>query len=226
MARTPTYLAHTRFECSGTIGPFGSAFEIFSFSIKTGQVDGAGEIGLNYYSDVMDDLAAFFGDPNSHISGAAVLTKIKAALITPNGTWSSGKARLERDFAVRGSTASAPSGAMTHAPQVALGVTLRTAFNNARQRGRFFIPTPNVPVNVTDGLIAAGDATAVANSVANLIHNINEMPGFDSNNTGVIVASTFGLNTPVNGVSCGRVLDTIRSRRSAPLESYVTVPIP
>lgn len=218
--RTPTYARHVRFQVSGVFGPVGSAWEIFSYGISVAG-PGATEIGENVLLDGCQDLVAFHQRPESHISETARITSIKAAAIMPDGKWLGGVAQVELTGSFPGGGLN--PGGLANAPQVACCVTLRTAINNARSRGRMFLPLPNVSSGLTDGLMSAGDAATIAGSARTLVQDLNNLPGFDGTGEGdgVVVASTFGTNTPVTGISVGRVLDTIRSRRNDLREAYV-----
>jgi hypothetical protein len=220
MARTPTYSPHIRFQCAGQFGPVGGAWEIFSYGLSVGGA-GAVSAGADVLEDACQDLIDFHVRQATGISSTARLTSIKAAYVQADGTWQGAEAAYEV-------TGSWPGGAvnngseMPHAPQVALAVTLRTASNTPRTRGRFFLPAPAWGSLSADGLVAEVQAGSTAGSVVQLIQALNNQPGFDQGDDRVIVASTFGANTPVTSVSVGRVLDTIRSRRNALREAYVS----
>jgi hypothetical protein len=224
MARTPTYSPHLRVQCAGVFGPAGSAWEIFSYGFSIGQASGQGPaVGGTVLADLCDDVQEFHAGAGAHIANAARLTSIKVALVNPDGSWNGAQAAYERSCDVPGGI---NVGASCPAPQSALAVTLRSNVNTPRTRGRFFLPMVALNPSVTDGLIAEQAATEVASAVESLITNVNNQPGFDQNGDQVIVASTFGTNSVVTSVSVGRVIDTIRSRRNALQESYVSRPIP
>jgi hypothetical protein len=61
--------------------------------------------------------------------------------------------------------------------------------------------------------------------VALLLQNMNERPGLNADPDRVCVMSSFGGSNEVKTVSVGRVLDTLRSRRNAILESYVNATV-
>jgi hypothetical protein len=105
------------------------------------------------------------------------------------------------------------------APQIALAVSLLTAARRGRAHaGRYYLPVPGAQVQA-DGRIAAGNAEQFADSSAEFINDLN-------NNVGpgwaIGVASKIGAGTfrPVTTVRVGRVLDTIRSRRTSLDEMY------
>lgn len=115
--------------------------------------------------------------------------------------------------------------AETHYPnQIAIVVSLHTAFVRGRgSRGRLFLPIPGAAINDSNGVLDASDRVPVANGVRDLIEALNLVtpPGF------VTVFSKLGSGAHglVTGVDCGRVLDTMRSRRTSLVEDRQLVPI-
>jgi hypothetical protein len=73
-----------------------------------------------------------------------------------------------------------------------------------------------VAVDTSTGLITDAQRDAVATSMQSFINALNQIP----NVGGVVIASNTGVATAVSGVRVGRVLDTIRSRRTSVPESY------
>jgi hypothetical protein len=209
---------------SGQFGAAGAAWEQFAYGFSVGGQDGTA-IGSTVLSDIADDVAAFHATQGAHIGFLARLTKIKIALVSADGTWVTGKAVYERTLDVPGGGGGSAQAGPQHAPQVALAVTFRTSVNKARNRGRFYLPLPTTPVG-PDGLISESNAAQVAQTVAELVQSVDNQPGFDQNTDGVVVASTFGPLSKVTSISCGRVLDTIRSRRTDIPERYMSVPVP
>lgn len=114
------------------------------------------------------------------------------------------------------------------APQLATVVTLRTAFERGRAcRGRMYLPpTAGFIEPASDGRATAASALSKANSVATLINNINAQyattgGGGDFHGRVVIVSDVgTGAWHEVTGVAAGRVIDTMRSRRSSLDEDY------
>jgi hypothetical protein len=114
------------------------------------------------------------------------------------------------------------------APQVALAVSLRTAVARGRANsGRFYVPLPAEAPAVGDGRIVPATAINFADKAAALINSLNA-----SMNSEWVVAVNSKVGTgaqhKVTHVEVGRVLDTIRSRRSSLDENYQsnTVVIP
>jgi hypothetical protein len=224
MARTPTYRPHLRIQVAGDLGPSGNSWEIFSYGVSIGSPNGVTPGGTTELSDLVDDMLNFHGDTNSGICALARVTSVKVARVLPDGKWEGGKAAYERKGLDR------PGGGpnsqyLIHAPQVAHCVTLRSAVNTPRTRGRFFLPLPKWSIQQADALISTADAQTVATAVATLVSNLNNKPGIGSEGYGVCVASTFGTNSMVTNISAGRALDTIRTRRNNLQEAYVSAPV-
>lgn len=104
------------------------------------------------------------------------------------------------------------SGASNQAPQVSLVATLETGVTRGlAHRGRMFLPAP-LGIPGADGRLPAGSASAVATSLADLFTTLNGLPEFG---TAVVMSDVReGAVRPITGVSVGRVMDTMRSRRA------------
>jgi hypothetical protein len=174
-------------------------------------------LGGPFVEDMIDDMAAdlvaFHGRLATGIHPRAVLGEVKLARIGPDGLYTSDPAiRLVEQAGGR-------DGAL-YPPQVALAVTLETGVRGPSRRGRIFLPTPSFEV-AGSYRINALQAVGVAESVATLIRDLNNAAGVDPlNYPAVTIASRKGFNTNVTEVRCGRVLDTIRSRRASLPELY------
>lgn len=222
--RTPTYRPHLLIQASGLIGPDGSAYERFSFGIRVG-APGSGPIAISVSDgdlpDYANDVKAFFGRAKTMISPSAVLTGIKVAEITADGSWAGAAPRYKEACHV-------PGGGSTgqfHPPQIALAVTLRTPQAGPRGRGRFYLPCPAMAVNQVSGLALPADAQTVRDSVVQFVKDLNDKPGVDGDDQVVIVASTFGATNRVVRADVGMAFDTIRSRRNELVEAYVPGPL-
>lgn len=163
---------------------------------------------------VIDAVTAFHG--SGSIANSARLTTLKLNLIGPDGRYVDDGDTVLHDFAPPG----LPGGGQPrHAPQVALAVSLQTARTRGRAHaGRFYVPSPTYPIDST-GRISAADAEVMVGNASTLIESLNAaLPEFI-----VGVASDVGTGRfqAVTNVRVGRVLDTIRSRRSSLPEEYV-----
>jgi hypothetical protein len=131
-----------------------------------------------------------------------------------------------------------PSSGGNAAPQLACVATLRTAAERGRaNRGRMFLPpVTGYDAGSSDGRASAANALRVANGVSTLINSIRAayvtQYGPGGQQAGVSVVSNIGVGTSryVTHVEVGRVIDTMRSRRSSLPEdrqtSGVTITLP
>lgn len=98
-------------------------------------------------------------------------------------------------------------------PQIALAVGLRTAATRGlAARGRIYIPAPQIGIETSTGRMPTSGPTFFAGKVKDLINSLNAVePG-----RRVVVCSNVGAGEEreVTAVECGRVLDTMRSRRT------------
>lgn len=120
-----------------------------------------------------------------------------------------------------------------HPPQIALALTLETGITRGlANRGRVFMPNPVGVIGGTTGTLTTGVATNHATSLASLFTTLNGLTGFGTvsvysrGKAGPVLAGSKspsfpnpGVARPVTGVSCGLVLDTIRSRRAQLVEA-------
>lgn len=110
-------------------------------------------------------------------------------------------------------------------PQLSLCVSLMTAASRGRaSKGRYYPPTALAPgdLDTTNGVISTVAASYCATSNAQLIADLNAI-----GTAKVIVFSHIGqVGREVTGIRVGRVMDTIRSRRSALAEQYEVAPLP
>lgn len=123
---------------------------------------------------------------------------------------------VRHDFPTQLSSAST----CTHPNQVAMVATLETGQTRGlAHRGRIYLPLPPMPVG-TDGKISEANATGAAATVKGLLDTINAAPGSGR----VLIGSKVGVGAfrNVTGVSVGRVLDTMRSRRTSLTEGRMT----
>lgn len=123
---------------------------------------------------------------------------------------------------------SGAGGQATFPPQVALVVTLETGFSRGlAHRGRIYLPSPTGVLSQVTGALESTWSQLAATWAAGLIDLINGHPGF-----GTVMVASSGSTKPgapdtgaerlVTGVSCGSVLDTMRSRRSSMREARAT----
>lgn len=230
------YVPHLRMSLLGRLGGV-NGLEQFSCSISLGKrtaIDspllwvGGLEPNDDVWEDLADDAAAWFGREGTQISDEAVLTSVKFAAIGADGLYTHAPVEKARQVAGFYSAGRVPN-------QVARAVTLHTAGDLGRIKGRFYSPLPGMPVGV-DGRFAADTIAAAQASDETFIEALNNQPGFDVLDIHVVVASqgrrnkngTVRLgpgNHKVTGLSVGRVPDTIRRRRNKLQEARSVVAI-
>lgn len=169
---------------------------------------------------IVDAVTTFHTNSAMSISQHAVLDLIKLNLIGTDGRYvNQGETVLEElDPPVPG-----PSGTQIP-PQISLAITLGTGRSRGRAHaGRFYPPATGLAVQANGGISPTAQANA-AGAAADLISSINAV----SSEWVVGVTSDLGTGAQyaVTEVRVGKVLDTIRSRRSSIPEDYFTLPIP
>lgn len=216
---------HIRCTALGTL-PGG---EIFSFGVSLGrpgdsdEFEGVISAFLDPNAAVYDDIASDFADYwlALQISGRAKLLSVKMAPIGTDGRYSGPSQERLINGAGGGYTGVS---AVHHPNQVSLAVTLHSASDLGRVKGRFYLPMPGAVV-AADGKISEADRDAYETASATFVTNLNNQPGLDVLDLKVVVASQGRRNSDgsirvpvrnhiVNQVSVGRVLDTQRRRRN------------
>lgn len=116
------------------------------------------------------------------------------------------------------------SSSVTAFPQLTVVATLLTALERGRaSKGRMYLPpTQAGALAQSDGRLSDSYALAQANSVKTLINTLNGIYTLIGK-VGVASDAGSGRFEHVTGVKCGRVIDTMRSRRSSFDEDYQTV---
>jgi len=111
-------------------------------------------------------------------------------------------------------------------PQASIVASLYTDLVGRRYRGRIYWPADGITLTndwkVPDTSPAIQDN--YLNSTVAMIDTLNTlMSGFSPASAGVcIIASSYGVNTPVTSVKVGNVVDTQRRRRAQLVEEYMT----
>jgi hypothetical protein len=206
------YVPHIRVTMSGTLG---SAVDGEAFACGF-QIGGEGTDAVVAFPvpQQMEDVSAacqlWFSRATSSIWNTAKLTQVKFAIIGANGLYA-GDPYISTFLQVSGASSS-----NTHPFQVSRVITLDTARNGPTGRGRFYSPAPTGSVE-SDGSQQAAVALEAAGSAKTLISDVNiALTGAAR----VVVASSAGYNSSVTSVRVGRVLDTVRSRRTSLREGY------
>jgi len=188
--------------------------EQWSMSLRS-TVGGGIEDNVPVHQGVLETLRpilqAWITDNGSSIGSQARLGWAKYNRIMPTGLYKHGStARVDYLPPV------GPTQVTQHAPQVSLVATLETGQSRGlAHRGRIFLPAPRASVGA-DGRISAGDANSYATSIAGLISALNAIETYGL--TVVMSNVREGSTRPVTGVSVGRTLDTMRSRRTSLIE--------
>lgn len=153
------------------------------------------------------------------MTGHSVFEWVKVARVGADGLY--GDAESVVGVNALAGSAGTGTGALM-APQVSLAVTLRGSNPRAAAgNGRFYLPAPAVTPQ-SDGRITTGAAQTIADAAAAFINDLNAaLPG----DVVIIGPQTEKGRAPayqrVDSVRVGRVLDTVRSRRSSFPEEYV-----
>lgn len=221
---------HLRVIVSGRLGPDVGGTEEFVWSYACDPTAGA-----FITKPELESVAAQLWLPTvvfmaSSCTEHARIDNIRIAAIGETG-------RVDRDVSgafVQGDSPNAPErfGSQRVYPfQVALVVSLKTTFDGAQGRGRFYLPAPKWRVNV-DGRISAADAQTTADAAATYFNTIRST-SFGGGRLNPSVASggsvTKGIAPAlrhITSVEVGTVLDTMRSRRAQLEEARTSALVP
>ncbi len=210
------YDQHLRLTGSGRlVSNTGVTLERFSVRLNLSDPPaGSNSFDAGRHADYEADFRAFWARPASGIASVAMLDEVKLAEIGADGKY--------RSEPIISAPTSTPGGAggMRYPLQVAFVVSLNTDRRGASGKGRVFLPCPGLALYPSDGRTSAGEAQDVATSFAQFIDALNDVPGLDASAPKVTIASGKGYNSDVTSVRCGRVFDTVRSRRTSQVESY------
>lgn len=200
---------HTRVRCTGTIGASSSPYEIFDYGFAIGSTSGD-PIELAEQDSISGAVDVFHKSGGMKISNRCRLRDVKFQHIGADGSQDEPTVHYPYNSPGDATAGQRPS-------QVALAVSFRGPAAVHPVRGRFYVPTTEHTLDVDTGLIALVDAQAAADAARTLVDAVNTIMGA----LGFFAVVSKGDAVPVEEVRVGRVLDTIRSRRNAPLEGYV-----
>lgn len=141
--------------------------------------------------------------------------------VTGRALTNEGVTRFQSEIGDHGSVPG-DSGTSPGGDQLALCVSLHTSLSGRHGRGRIYLPLLSGGNDPLTGKLPAILITAVAQGATNLIDDINTSTISGTANPAVAIQSrTSGLPpAPVNKVTVGDVLDTIRGRRKKLKENY------
>lgn len=183
--------------------------ETFSWSISLSPEDSSADAPAAVPAGVISAITAFHTSNLVALGSGARLTMVKLNEIGRDGRYVSQGDTVWHEFA----TPVAGIGTTNHPAQCSLAVTLRTdAARGRASSGRFYIPYIGATLQA-DGRLAVAAATDVANAATTMLEALETaLPGW-----AVSVMSNIGEGTRrrVSHVEVGRVVDTIRSRRTS-----------
>nr|CRY96015.1 hypothetical protein [uncultured prokaryote] len=194
--------------------------ETFAMNITLAPV-----IPPNISGDVPDDVPGGVIDAvnrywaSAKVGGNCEVTTLKLNLISVDGRYVNDDT-VQYDY----STPLEGSGTAKYPNQVALKITTRTAKKRGRAHaGGWFLPSPSYVLSATLDLISAADALSAATAAQEFVEDLNAaLPGWQ---VAVVSKVGTGATQPVTYLSVGRVLDTMRSRRTSVDEQYVDSPL-
>lgn len=219
--RGPQPPAHLRITFSGVLGSTAAPVEIFAFGLAAAHGANA-SIGSNEALVQARLTAAAIAGRwtllSPGIASSARLRRVRVASVnsagyvdrTPQGAYIQGDHLLDAPGAVS---------AVTPPFQIALAMTLETQRAGANGRGRFFLPVPHTDVETNTGLMPVTSRDAHVTRARDFLNAVNA--DLAAGGWGRLVVASSGsvkkgiapVLTPVTRVTCGRVLDTMRSRR-------------
>lgn len=212
--------AHTKVTFTGIFGTVANPQEQWSFSINYGPLvfatQGARESAADQASQIWTSQIG-----PMHPS-AVRLQRVRVAQIDAGGLVDkdNGGAYNQGDY---NTDLAGTGGSAVYPLQTSLCVSLVTDRAGASGKGRFFLPMPTYQINGTDFRLSAADVATAGGRAVALLQNVGVvLSGTATGPAGPpVVVSSKGFTTPVNAVRVGRVLDTMRSRRSDQAEGYV-----
>lgn len=202
---------HLRLVVSGDL-PGGEAFSwSLNFHGNFSTPDAPEEVP----QELIDALTTFHTDQRLPMSSSAVMTTIKLNEIGPDGRYVNRSETVLHEFET--GIPGYASGGLPN--QCALAVTLRTAARRGlAHSGRFYLPYLRGLQN-NGGQIVSAAADSIADQVTVLLNSLNA--ALDPWRVSVMSDVRDGAARPVTHVEVGRVVDTIRSRRTSIPEAYV-----
>jgi hypothetical protein len=152
---------------------------------------------------------------NTGYSAQTLLTAVKLAQIGTNGLYIPGSVAIESfPTSAYGSYGSA----VVHPPQIALAMTLQSVIpRGPGHQTHVFLPGPHFPVE------SSSSATISASNITNILANFRTMLlGFNGDGFGTagVWSKAHAIAGTVTMLRCGRVFDTMRSRRTSIPEDY------
>lgn len=207
------FVPHRRLTFRGVFGTLANPYEEWTFRLNDVGIAGASDdlaAIAQVASQRFSETAAQTGGIRSIIRTHAVLTEVKCADIGADGKYTRDPGLAFVNIAGQS------TGGAVQAPQVALAVSLVTARRGPSGRGRFYLPAPAFAVVPETGRISIPDADEASAKAAAFVKDLGNIPGMGK----MAVTSSKGFSSVVTAVRVGRVMDTIRSRRTSIAEDY------
>jgi hypothetical protein len=218
---TPAHLRVT------ALGRLASSGERFSYGLNIANLTGSFQNFVQndepmkaLMDDIAADIVAFHGDPLMTISPRAVLEEVKFANIGADGKYTTDPYIKNVPDTPGGYPVQSEISFMY--PQNCLAISLSTDRRGPTGKGRFFVPMVMAGTD-TDCRITQTLTTQYATRAQAFLNAVNNLPGLDTRDYAVVVASTKGYVSRVTGVRVGRVVDTMRSRRTSIPEDYSAI---
>lgn len=159
---------------------------------------------------VVDAVTNFHTATGNNLGAQAVLTAIKLNEIGTDGKYVSQGDTVMHEFV----TGVPGGGTSVHPSQCAVAVTLRTAIKRGRaSSGRFYLPKLASAVG-SDGRMTAPEAQQIAQNATTFLTDLQTALN-DDWQPAVMSNIGTGASQGITLVECGRVIDTIRSRRTS-----------
>lgn len=221
------YLPHYRVIGKGTLGVSTAPTEQFAFSVAMRLTDPGTFLVRSDMPAFAEALAPRFkvlvaGNCTSQVQ----LRGVRVARIDALGKY----ARDPSGAYVMGDTApfvESGGGGSTHPFSHAVAISLQSLFPGQNGRGRFYLPLP-APGAAVDGLFLVASQTGLRDAAKVFLDGLNASAAtFGAAKVcvaskGSVLKGIPGANHLVTSVRVGRVPDTMRSRRSALSEAYLS----
>lgn len=220
------YTPFVRMTLLGGLGPVGATpVETWMCSLALGQVTPTelSDITPATRAEILDETVAWVERLTSRLSQAASLISVKFASIGFDGKTPTDPDTGAFEQVVLPAPASTEGGggANTMPFQSSIVLSMGTLRAGPRGRGRIYSPVPTVVVG-NDGLMTVTAQGEVLTSFRDWLSAINLALAGQPSAVRVIVASSFGDNSQVIRVRCGRVVDTQQRRRGELPEQYAS----
>lgn len=158
-------------------------------------------------------LSTFWTAIRANHNGSVRMASARVERIDPQ----TGKALYGQDASVPGTTGSLATVAAP--PQCATVVSLRTATQGRRSRGRMYLPPPALSVLNQNGDLQSSAAVVYADAIKALFESLNALISVDAVS---VYSRTSGGFFPITSVDVGTIIDTQRGRRNKLVESRTT----